>query len=197
MLLDLIELASNNTLQYDRPTLDRLEKLRGKTMTLRIKPLNQSISITPHPEGLEFSRTAPEHVDVELSATIGAMIKISRDGMEDAELEAGELEISGDPIVGQRFAQVIAQLDIDWQSLLTEKIGESPARVVSLAATQVKEFAEESNGKLKNYLHELVTEDLALVANKQGVESFLDDVDALRADADRLIARIARLQSKL
>jgi len=197
MLLDLIELASNSTLQYDRPTLDRLEKLRGKTMTLRIKPLDQSISITPHPEGLEFARTAPEHIDVELSATIGAMIKISRDGMEDAELEAGELEIFGDPIVGQRFAQVISQLDIDWQSLLTEKIGESPARIVTFAATQAKEFAEESNNKLKHYLHQLVTEDLGVVADKQGVESFLDDVDALRADADRLTARISHLQTKL
>ena len=123
MLLDLLELASNKTLEYDPQTLARLEKLHGKTMTLKIKPLNQAISVTPQREGLEFSATIPEQVDVTLTATLGALIKITRDGMDNADLNPGELEIAGDPIIGQRFAQVIAELDIDWQNLLTEQLG--------------------------------------------------------------------------
>ena len=82
MLIDLIELASNKTLEHDPQTLERLEKLQGKTMTLNIKSIDQSLSITPYKEGLEFSQIAPEHVDVTLSTTFGAMVKISRDGME-------------------------------------------------------------------------------------------------------------------
>ena len=136
MLLDLLELASNKTLEHDPQTLERLAKLQGKTMTLNIKTIGQSFSVTPQREGLEFSNTLPEKVDVTLSVTLSAMIKISRDGLEDAELEQGELEIVGDPIIGQRFAQVIAKLDIDWHGLLAEHIGESPAKAVSFAAGQ-------------------------------------------------------------
>ena len=195
MLLDLLELASNKTLEHDPSTQARLVKLQGKTMTLHIKSLEQSLSITPYPEGLEFSHDVPEQVDVTLSATLSALIKISRDGMEDAELEAGELEIQGDPIIGQRFAQIIADLNIDWESLLAEQIGEAPAKLISVSATQAREFAKESQSQIKSVLSRLLTDDLDLVAEKSDVEPFLDDVDELRADVDRLAVRIKRIQS--
>ena len=197
MLLDLLELASNTALAHDPETLARLTKLQGKTMTLHLKTLGQSLSVTPHIEGLEFSHAIPEKVDVTLSVTIGAMIKISRDGLDNAELESGELEIVGDPIVGQRFAQVMAGLDIDWQGLLAERIGESPARAVSLAAVQAKSFADESRTKFKTLVNTLIKEDLQLVADKDSVENFLDGVDTVRADTDRLMARLTRIQSKV
>ena len=195
MLLDLLEIASNKTLEHDPKTRARLERLQGKTMTLRIKPIDKAFSVTPYPEGLEFSAATSENSDVVLTATIGAMVKISRDGMDNAELEPGELEISGDPIVGQRFAQVISGLEINWQDLLTEQFGESPARIISFAAGHAKGLAEESRDQLKNFFSDLITEDLGVTASQQAVDSFLDNVDTLRADADRLFARIKRLQS--
>jgi len=196
MLLDLLELASNKTLEHDPSTQTRLTKLQGKTMTLHIKPIEQSLSVTPYPEGIEFSQDAPEHVDVTLSATLGALVKISRDGMENAELEPGELEIQGDPIIGQRFAQIIADLNIDWESLLAEQIGDAPAKLVTLSAIQARDFAKESQSHIKSFISRLLTDDLELVAEKSEVEPFLDDVDELRADADRLMARIDRLRKQ-
>jgi len=196
MLLDLLELASNKTLEYDTQTQYRLAKLQGKTMTLNIKTIGQSLSVTPYPEGLEFSQLEPENVDVTLSVTLGAMIKISRDGLDNAELESGELEISGDPIVGQRFAQVIAELDIDWEGLLAERVGESPARAITFAAGQAKTLADESKIKFKEFVDTLIKDDMQLVADQQGVEEFLDGVDTIRADVDRLMARIAQIQRK-
>jgi len=195
MLLDLLELASNKTLEHDPETVERLKRLQGKTMTLNIKSIGQSISVTPFPEGLEFSHDAPDQVDVTLSATLGAMIKISRDGMDNAELEPGELEIAGDPIVGQRFAAVISQLNINWEALLAEQIGESPAKVVTYAAGQAKEFADESRNKFKEFISALIKEDMQLVADKQEVEDYLDSVDTIRADVDRLSARLERIKA--
>jgi len=195
MLLDLLELASNKTLEHDPETVERLKRLQGKTMTLNIKSIGQSISVTPFPEGLEFSHDAPDQVDVTLSATLGAMIKISRDGMDNAELEPGELEIAGDPIVGQRFAAVISQLNINWEALLAEQIGESPAKVVTYAAGQAKEFADESRNKFKEFISALIKEDMQLVVDKQEVEDYLDSVDTIRADVDRLSARLERIKA--
>ncbi len=197
MLLELLELASNKTLEHDPQTVERLKRLQGKTMTLTIKSLGQSISVTPFPEGLEFSHEAPDQVDVTLSATLGAMVKISRDGMDNADLEPGELEIAGDPIVGQRFAAVISQLNINWEALLAEQIGESPAKVVTYAAGQAKEFADESRSKFKEFVSTLIKEDMQLVADKQEVENYLDSVDMIRADVDRLGARLERIKAAI
>lgn len=194
MLLNLLELASNKTLEHGPKTRARLAKLQGKTVMLRIQPINQSISVSPQPEGLEFSLETPDHVDVTLSTTIGALIKISRDGLDNADLKAGELEIVGDPIVGQRFAQVIAELDINWESLLAEQLGDAPARAVTYSAEQAKVFFEQARDNTKDLVSTLIKEDLQLVPDKKEVEGFLDDVDTIRADADRLMARIKRIQ---
>lgn len=197
MLFNMLELAGNKALEYDAASLARLEKLRGKTMTLHIKKLDASITVTPQAEGLELSSSAPENVDVTLSTTLGAMVKISRDGMQNAELEAGELEMSGDPIVGQRFAQVMADLDIDWEAMLAEQIGDAPARAASTVAVQAKEFVHESRGKLHEFISQLLKDDLEIVANETEVNTFLDDVDTLRADVDHLGARLQRLLDKV
>lgn len=196
MLIDLLELASNKTLEHDPQTQVRLQKLQGKTMTLHIITLGQSLSVTPYPEGLEFSQQVPDRVDVTLSATLGAMIKISKDGMDNAELEPGELDIAGDPIIGQRFAQLISELNIDWESLLAEQIGDSPAKAVTFAAQQAAVFANDAHSKFKGFVNTLINDDMQVVAGKEAVDDFLDDVDTLRADTDRLQARLQRLQTK-
>ena len=193
MLLDLIELASNKALEHDSKTRERLDRLQGKSMTLHIKTLEQSLTLCPQVEGLEFSRDTPEQADVILKATIGAMIKISRDGMDDADLNPGELEMIGDPIVGQRFAQLITNLDIDWESLFSEQIGSGPAKLVVTAAEQLRSFSKESQSYVKDMASHIMKDELGLVADRAEVDAFLDDIDTLRADAERLFAKLKTL----
>lgn len=194
MLIELFELACNHALLHDRETVVRLQKLQGKSMALRVKKINQSVTVTPHLEGVELSKDIPDSVDVILTATLSAILKISRSGMEDADLQPGELEISGDPIIGQRFATIIAELNINWESLLAEQIGDSAARVVNIAAGQVREFAEQSKQQLNQRFVYFVKEELALTADPTEVDGFLDNVDTLRADVERLTGRLKRLQ---
>ena len=117
--------------------------------------------------------------------------------MDDAELESGELEINGDPIVGQRFARILSQLDIDWEGLLAQRLGETPAVLISGGFGKAKEIAKESKGLFSKHLSNLLTNEMGLVAAKSDIELFLDDVDTLRADADRLQARIQRIQKSI
>ncbi|MEO0368023.1 MAG: SCP2 sterol-binding domain-containing protein [Pseudomonadota bacterium] len=196
MLLDLIELASNRTLAHDQAAQDRLARLIGKTMVLTVKPMQQSLAVTPQQEGVEFAVEIPETVDVKLSATLGALIKISRDGLENAELSPGELEIEGDPIIGQRFALLIAELDIDWESLLTEQVGAAPSKLILYAAEQARDFATTTREHLKIIVSRLLKDELKLVADGREVEAVLDEIDQLRGKTDRLDARLRRLVSQ-
>ena len=197
MLLELFELASNNALEHDPGSLAKLKKLEGKTMLLHVRPIDQSIAITPQPHGLEYTRSITELVDVKLSATLGALIKISRDGIEEAELEPGELEIVGDAIIGQRFAQLIAGLNIDWEGFLADAVGDTQAHLLTGVASKAKEFAGQSREHLKGLLQAMLKDDLELLVSEEEVDSFLDDVDELRANTDQLSARLKQLQDKL
>ena len=195
MLLNLFELVGNNALEHGPKTSQRLAELQGKTLALRISNLNQTIIIKPSSDGIELSQQEFEDVDVTLSATVGAMIKIGRDGMHNAKLEPGELEIHGDPIIGQRFAQLVSELDINWESLLSEHLGEAPAQVVSLAIQQVGKLAEHTKDATMTQINSLITDELQITASTLDVDHFLEDVDHLRAQTDRLAARITRIQT--
>jgi len=193
MIFELLELAGNKALKYDPESQRRLAKLQGKTMRLHLRPMDQSITLTPQAQGHELSNSDLGEVDVTLSTTLSAMIKITRDGIEDADLEPGELEMRGDPIIGQRFAQVISDLNIDWEQLLSEQIGQAPAKAVTMVAKQTRSFAEESRDKLKELVSAMVKDELDLAPDKLEVNKFLDDVDDLRANVDRMKARVDSL----
>ena len=193
MIFELLELAGNKALEYDPESQRRLAKLQGKSMRLHLRPMDQNITLTPQAHGLELSSSDLGEVDVTLSTTLTAMIKITRDGIEDADLEPGELEMRGDPIIGQRFAQVISDLNIDWEQLLSEQIGHAPAKAVTMVAKQTRSFAEESRDKIKELVSVMVKDELNLAPDKIEVDKFLDDVDDLRANVDRLKARVDSL----
>ena len=198
MLIDLIELACNNALEHDPDSKERLKRLNGKTIRLSIRSIGrlttQHITISPHPHGLEFSTELSAEPDVSLNASLGALVKISRDGLDNAELQAGDLEINGDAIVGQRFAQILSELNIDWLGLMAEHLGEAPAIVLHGGISKAKGLFDDSKPLVKAQVNQFLIDDLQMLVSEDEAEPFLDAVDILRADADRLIARMARLQ---
>lgn len=196
MFFGLLELASNKALEHDKATRARLEKLSGKVMTLHIKDFDQSLTITPRDDGIELDSQTPDYSDVTLSTTISAVIKLGRDGLDNADLKAGELEMKGDPLIGQRFAQVIGDLNIDWEAMLAEQIGSAPAKAAGAVAGQARELVEESRSQLHDFVTNLIANDLQVLADKQQINDFLNDVEDIRADVDMLGSRLADLLNR-
>lgn len=195
MLLSLLEIAGNRILSLDDDSKQKLEKLQGKTIALEIKTLKKTLYVIPTAKGIEFHNEVNNKPDVTIKTTLGALLKISKNGMENAELQTGELEIEGDAITGQRFAGIITELDIDWEELLAQQIGDIPARIIGQSAKSLSEWANDTRHTMKQNTSEYLTEELRIAAPKHAVDTFLNDVDTLRADVDRLYARIQRLNT--
>lgn len=195
MLLNLIELACNQALEHDDGAKKQLQSLQGKLIVVEIKNINQRIAIRPLPHGIELARPNQQQPHVTLSATTNALAKIARHGMDEADLEPGELEISGDPIIAQRFSSLATNLDVDWEGLLSEHFGELPAAFVSKGVNTARALFNEGSAALKIKINQALKDDLELVADSGEVEQFLEDVDSLRASVDRLQARLKRIQA--
>ena len=193
MLLSLLETAGNRILSLDDDNKQKLEKLHGKVIALEVKTIKQTIYVIPGSDGMEFHSQTENTPDVTIKTTIGALAKISKNGMEDADLKTGELEIEGDAITGQRFAGMITELDIDWEELLAQQIGDIPARVIGQGTRNLTEWVNDTQQTMKQNTAEYLVEELRVAAPKHAVDTFLNDVDTLRADVDRLHARIKRL----
>ena len=199
MLSALIETTSKKIFETDPDTLERLAKLDGKLIAIDIKKVNltlclaiesDGIAILPEPENSEL-------VDVRLKAKPSTLLKIARDGMEDAELEKGELEIEGDAITGQRFASMLNALDIDWEELVSEKIGDVPARLLFQFFDQTRTWQAETKHTIQANLSEFLTEEAQITSHVDTVDHFVNGVYMLRNDTARLEARLQQFKKRL
>jgi ubiquinone biosynthesis accessory factor UbiJ len=118
---------------------------------------------------------------------------------EDSSAPRGSerVHVSGDAEIAARYRELLELARPDWEEELSRLIGDLPARRVSLAAraafSWARGFARSARANIAEYLQE---ESRALVS-KPEVEEFLSQVDALRETADRVEARIARLERRL
>ncbi len=118
---------------------------------------------------------------------------------EDSSAPRGSerVHVSGDAEIAARYRELLELARPDWDEELSRLIGDLPARRVSLAAraalSWARGFARSARANVAEYLQE---ESRALVS-KPEVEEFLAQVDALRETADRIEARIARLERRL
>lgn len=193
MLLQLAELACNKALEHDLAAQERMRSLHGKWVALEIKEINRTVHIAIKPHGLELLEHSEQSPHVTLSATPAAMLKIARQGMEDAELEPGDLEINGDPIVAQRFATLASNIDVDWEAFFAEHLGEVPAAFLSRGLATARSAALTGRAMVKQRIRDSLKSEMGLFADGEEVESFLDDVDELRGAVDRLEARLKRV----
>jgi ubiquinone biosynthesis accessory factor UbiJ len=118
---------------------------------------------------------------------------------EDSSAPRGSerVHISGDAEIAARYSELLELARPDWEEELSRLIGDLPARRVSLATraalSWARGFARTARANVAEYLQE---ESRTLVSRPE-VEEFLGQVDALRETADRVEARIARLERRL
>jgi ubiquinone biosynthesis accessory factor UbiJ len=110
---------------------------------------------------------------------------------------AERVQITGDAEIAARYRELLQLARPDWEEELSRLIGDLPARRLSLAAraalSWARGFARTAGANVAEYLQE---ESRALVS-KPEVEEFLAKVDELRETADRVEARLARLERRL
>jgi len=165
MLFSLLELASNKALEHDASTLARLEKLQGKVMTLHIKDFDQSITVSPQSEGLEFNSLPPEQADVTLSTTLAAMIKIGRDIDWEALLAER---------IGEAPAKAATKVAGHAQEFIKESRGQLHSFVSDLITKDMKIVA--NAGEVEEFLDD--------------VDNLRADVDQLSARLSTLLKKI-------
>ena len=196
MLTALFEITSKTFFATDPDTLDKLSGLADKRIALEIKKVNHTFYLLIADDHIALT-SENDDVDVRLKAKPSTLLKIARDGIENAVLEKGELEIEGDAIIGQRFAGMLNSLDIDWEELIAEKIGDVPARIAVDFFDKIRHWQKETTTSIQQNIAEFLVEEAEIVSHPSQVEDFVHAVDVLRNDTARLRARLSELEKTL
>jgi ubiquinone biosynthesis accessory factor UbiJ len=111
-------------------------------------------------------------------------------------LQRGQVAISGDAEIAERFRELLELLRPDFEEELSLLTGDVPAhQLARLARASAAWGAQAAGTALANLSEYLAHESADLVSRNEG-EQFLRGVDALREGVDRAQARLERLAGR-
>jgi len=194
-LLGALEIGINQYLSGDSEALKRCAALQGRSLAVHLTDLDLEFVFLPHANGLQLVDQLSDAADVRLSAKLPVFARTLFAGDESSVLGAG-LRIEGDVGLAQGFARMFQHVDMDLEDWLEPRVGEMPARFLGQALRGASAFARRAASTLSLDTAEYLREESRDLVHREEVADWTHAVDRLRADADRLDARMRRLQNK-
>lgn len=189
-LLRLLEAALNRVLALDSGAAESLRALEGRRVALRLKPWPAPIQISV--QGGRLLASEADAPDLAISATPGALLALAaeRGGFQ---LPAGRVDISGDADLARRIQKLVAALDPDWDRPFAQFFGEVAGHQIAQGLRGALSWGRATaKAMLLNSSEYLREESRDLVAPGE-LADFIDDVDRIRDDVERMEARIERV----
>lgn len=201
MLFPLLEQFANRILRLDRESLQRLREFEGKVIAIvlvRTTDAAPDFYLLPSAEGLRLVSDYDGVVHVTMRGDVATLLRVLIDGSNATpELIARRaLEIEGDVDLGRRFQRFLESLDIDWEEQTAGVLGDVIAHKLGNVVRGMRAWRRNATQTLSADIAEYLQEESRLLTPAPRVEAFLEAVDVLRADVDRLEARVRKLQGR-
>lgn len=170
-----------------------LGSLEGRAIELRLAGTTLAAQLRVSEGRLGLQTGVEAATDATLTATPLTLARLAQGG-GSASLRPGDLVVSGDAHVAQGFQRLLEAARPDWEEELARFVGDLPAHHLARAARGGVGFAARVGETLARNVAEYLTEESRDLAAPTEIEEWVAEVDRLRDDADRLEARLLRLE---
>ena len=191
-----IESALNRYLSLDPEALSRFSSLEGKIIAIEIKGINKTISLFPSADGFLVLCDFDGEADATISGTPIALAKMGVIADPKALIFNGEIEVSGDTGLANRFNHLLSKLDIDWEEILAQNIGDIAAHKIGNLVRGSSQWVKRSVNSVCLDSGEYLQEEIKLSPSNAELRKFIRQVDEVREATDRLKARIDSLKNE-
>jgi ubiquinone biosynthesis accessory factor UbiJ len=135
-------------------------------------------------------------VDATISGSLPALLQLLKGGTS-RQPGRPAAQIRGDAEIANRYRELFMLARPDPEEELSRWIGDFPARRLSQLAERALEFGRHVHRTAGENIAEYLQEEGRDLVNKTELEEFLRGVDELRETADRIEARLGRLEARL
>lgn len=191
-LLKPFEYAINTALKQDPDTRARMTAFEHRSIVVNIEDWHQFVHITFHQQSVQLSHNDEENTDLLISGTALSLIKL---GEHPDNLFSSSIRIHGDVQFAKQLQDVLDGFDFDWEQQLARITGDVVAQPLAYGLKQGFSWLKSTRESLQMSLSEYLREEAQLLPDKIQIEDYMLAIDKLRADCDRLEARIKRLEN--
>lgn len=191
-----LEQALNRIVALDPETAGALQRLGGRRIGLALEAPPIALDIAVEAGRLKVGPPTREP-DLGIRATLSGVLSQLPFLRRDDAPPVGKMRINGDADLARSLQQLAKRFDPDWNKPFADVfgpvIGPQIGRGLREALKAGAGFAQGFSRDAVDYL----TEESRDLVGKVELAAFHDDVDALRDRAERLAARLARLEPRL
>jgi len=192
-----LEEALNQYVAMDPKAAAELAKLHGRAIALEVAGPEIKLFLIPGPGRLQVLRLYEGESECTLRGSPLALTRLSmakEKGVD--ELFSGQITITGDVELGQRFGKILGALHIDWEEQLAAHMGDFVAHDIVGGIRFVAEQGRRTVGNIGQSLAHYIQTETRLLPERQEIQDFVSRIDTLRDDFDRLQARIDLLRNQ-
>lgn len=189
-----LEEAFNRYIALDQAAAEQLAKLHGQVIAFDVVGLGVALYLIPGPGGLQILSEYEGTPDCRLRGTPIALARMGNRQASSEQLFSGTVEISGNTELAHQFGKIIGGMEVDWEEQLSHYTGDIIAHEVGKLFRSTGHWGRRSMDTLGLDVQEYLHEELRLLPVRQEIEAFMNDVDTLRDDVERLQARTDRIK---
>lgn len=191
-----LEAALDRLIDLDAETRTALRALDGRAITVEFRPTPLAMRLSVLGDRLAVGPAFDGESALRVAASPSSLIALALGrGREDATTP-GRIEISGDADLARRVERIATRFAPDFDEAFARAFGDVAGYQIARGVRRALVTMRNGAHALARDAAEYLTEESRDIAAKAEVETFLDDVDALRERTDRLDARIKRLMQR-
>ena len=182
----LFEKLANALLKKDAQSPERLRRLAGKRIRLKLKELPFTTTVSVDDAGIYISTADSDDVDCCISTELGVLPELQDTANLTRLIKADQLDIDGDPMLAQQLVGLFKSLDVDWEAELANTLGDAPAHWLMTLWGKSRSHVEKRLEESKRWFKGVVTDEKQLLPTREEFNEFKDNMQQLRAKVERL-----------
>lgn len=197
VLLNVLEYGFNRLVNMDPDAGVYLQPLAGKVIAIRISQLDWTIYCCPHESGIQLLDRYHGDPDTVMTGSPSAFVLMGLSDSPLSLLTSRDVIIEGDVETGRKFQALFDRLDLDPEDWLSRYTGDVVAHQIGNFLKAGRNWTHDFVKTLELDFTEFFQQERRDLPTQHEAETFFGEVDNLRADEDRLEARIQRLRASL
>ncbi len=192
----MLESAVNRLLELDEESPLRMDRLEGRMLQLDIEDIGITLYFAFNGGRVEVGTRSSHEPDTVISGSPVALFAMAApEQLAHWGTPGSRVNITGDANLARDLERLFSRLDPDWEGRISRIFGDvwghQIATGLRAGVNQARETAESAGSMLSEYLDQ----NLAPVIRNEELEDFAAGVDETRRAADRLEARLQRLEN--
>ena len=195
LFLPAVEKSIEAVLKMDPDTRGRLASINGKSIRVNISSPAVSLLLSVA-EGRVLLALPDDNDGLDPDLTISGSIASLRSLLDGNDaVYTGDVGIEGDIGTSGQLKQILVLLDPDWQDALSPYLGDGLTHRLDMAQADLGRWLRRTREGVRQNTSEYLQEEVEVLAPNSEVQLFCAVVDDTRAAADRLTARVQRLEA--